>query len=299
MRVALLPLLVGVVTFSRTNRAVRAVDSVCIVRLDRLPVTETAVEKLVPSVLVWMLKEPVFQPVFSAPRPACLTTNRFTVWLEPRSTVSDDGEVSVQNLLLLMIRPSTAIAADSLAAQAACGLVTDLLSAMFVPSSGAVAGGVKPWLNDGGTSPDPVPHELPELLPMVKLSVPPAAMSRNRMKFWVRDVPLSEKLCTNCAPWPAPEALIWTLPPGRWMRTDGNSGPCRASVSAPGVAGYMPSAAQTYHADVAPRSSLPGRPPAPVVYDSFITRRTAADVPAGLRAKLYAHGTPCSGSLPM
>src|SRR6266511_2685070 len=133
MRVALLPLLVGVVTFSRTNRAVRAVDSVCIVRLDRLPVTETAVEKLVPSVLVWMLKEPVFQPVFSAPRPACLTTNRFTLW--------------------------------------------------FVPSAGGAGGGVNPALNEGGASAEPVPHVLALLLPIVNARVPPAAMSRNRMKF--------------------------------------------------------------------------------------------------------------------
>src|SRR6266545_1910815 len=146
MRVALLPLLVGVVTFSRTNRAVRAVDSVCIVRLDRLPVTETAVEKLVPSVLVWMLKEPVFQPVFSAPRPACLTPNRFTLWLEPRSTVSDDGEVRVQN-------------------------------------AGGAGGGVNPALNEGGASAEPVPHVLALLLPIVNARVPPAAMSRNRMKF--------------------------------------------------------------------------------------------------------------------
>ena len=70
------------------------------------------------------------------------------------------------------------------------------------------------------------------------------------------------------------------------MRMDGNSGPCRASVSAPGVAGYMPIAAQTYQAEVAPRSSLPGRPPAPVVKDSFITRRTADDVPAGKRGEV-------------
>src|SRR6266545_3507845 len=172
MRVALLPLLVGVVTFSRTNRAVRAVDSVCIVRLDRLPVTETAVEKLVPSVLVWMLKEPVFQPVFSAPRPACLTTNRFTLWLEPRSTVSDDGEVSVQNLLLLTSMPSTAL-----------GLLTGLFRARFVPSAGGAGGGVNPALNEGGASAEPVPHVLALLLPIVNARVPPAAMSRNRMKF--------------------------------------------------------------------------------------------------------------------
>ena len=70
-------------------------------------------------------------------------------------------------------------------------------------------------------------------------------------------------------------------------------------VSAPGVGGYMPIADHTYQADVAPRSSLPGSPPGPLVNDSAITRRTALLAPAGYRAKLYAHGTPCSGSLPM
>src|SRR6266545_3973141 len=98
------------------------------------------------------------------------------------------------------------------------------------------------------------------------------------MKLCVVDAPLTETPCTYG---PVPLAVMVTLPPGRCTRIDGNDGPCSARVSAPGVAGYMPSADHTYHADVAPRSSLPGRPP------------------AGLPAKLYAHGTPCSGSLPM
>src|SRR5260370_22149219 len=90
-----------------------------------------------------------------------------------------------------------------------------------------------------------------------------------------------------------------TLPAARWMRMDGNDGPCSARVSTPGVAGYIPSAAQTYQADVAPRSSLPGRPPAAVLKPWLITACTASAVPAGSPAKLYAHGTPCSGSLPI
>ena len=72
------------------------------------------------------------------------------------------------------------------------------------------------------------------------------------------------------------------LPAARWIRMDGNCGPCSARVSAPGVAGYMPSAAHTYQAEVAPRSSLPGSPPAPVVKDSDITLRTASVAPAGM-----------------
>src|SRR3954447_9162893 len=92
--------------------------------------------------------------------------------------------------------------------------------------------------------------------------------------------------------------LIGRFPVGRWISTLGNRPPCTASVSAPGVTGDSPSAAQTYQAEVAPRSSLPGRPPAPAVNDSDITRRTAALAPDGLPTKLYVHGTPCSGSLP-
>src|SRR6266540_2077187 len=126
---------------------------------------------------------PVFPPVFSAPRPACLTTNRFTLWLEPRSTVSDDGEVSVQNLLLLTSMPSTALGAVSLVAHAAWGLLTGLFRARFVPSAGGAGGGVNPALNEGGASAEPVPHVLALLLPIVNARVPPAAMSRNRMKF--------------------------------------------------------------------------------------------------------------------
>jgi hypothetical protein len=174
----LLPLLVGVVMLSRTKRAVRAVASVWTVRLDVLPLTVTAVENVVPSVLVWMVNAPEFQPVFSAPRPACLTTKERTVELAPRSMVSDDGEVRVQNLLLPTIRPSVTMPGPSAAAQGACGLVAVLPRARFVPRFGAAGGGVNPWLNDGGTSPVPVPQLLPALLPMVKLSVPPAAMSR-------------------------------------------------------------------------------------------------------------------------
>src|SRR5438477_1585822 len=116
------------------------------------------------------------------------------------------------------------------------------------------------------------------------------------MKLCVVPEPLSDNDCTY-GPEPVDEMV--TLPPGRWMTIDGNDGPCSARVSAPGVAGYMPSAAHTYQAEVAPRSSLPGSPPAVVLKPSDITLWTARAVPAGLRAKLYAHGTPCSGSLPM
>src|SRR2546423_7869164 len=116
------------------------------------------------------------------------------------------------------------------------------------------------------------------------------------MKLCVVEDPLTDTPCTYG---PLPLEVIVTLPPGRCTRIDGKDGPCKASVSAPGVAGYMPIADHTYQADVAPRSSLPGRPPAAVLKPSDITLCTASAVPAGAPAKLYAHGTPCSGSLPM
>src|SRR5690349_18201335 len=108
MRVALLPLLVGVVTLSRTYRALRALTG-WYVRLDRDPVTVTALLKFVPSVLVWIVNAPVFQPVFSPPRPACLTTNEVTVFAEPRSTCRKLGLAVEQNLLLFARLPSTAL----------------------------------------------------------------------------------------------------------------------------------------------------------------------------------------------
>src|ERR1051325_12179326 len=103
-------------------------------------------------------------------------------------------------------------------------------------------------------------------------------MSGYRMKLRVVAAPLTDSDCTNPLVGLAPAAVIEMLPAARWMRIDGKVGPCSASVSAPGVAGYMPSAAHTYHAEVAPRSSLPGSPPALVLKPSVITLCTARAV---------------------
>src|SRR2546421_1848474 len=156
MRAALLPLLVGVVTLSRTNRA-DLVAIVSRVRLARIPLRVTTVVKFVPSVLVWMLYAPVFQPVVSPPRPACLMTKLDTFWVEPRSTWRNMGAVNEHHLLLLARLPSTALSLDSLAAHAVDPVV-GLPRARLVPRFGAGGGGVNPSLNDGGTSPVPVPH---------------------------------------------------------------------------------------------------------------------------------------------
>src|SRR5262245_34037272 len=106
------------------------------------------------------------------------------------------------------------------------------------------------------------------------------------MKLRVVAPPLTVTPWTNWLVALTPLAVSEMLPAVRWISTDGNAGPCSAMVSAPGVAGYMPLAAHTYHAEVAPRSSLPGRPPAVVLNPSDITLCTARAVPAGLRAKL-------------
>src|SRR6185295_7452437 len=82
IRAAPLPSLAGVVTLSRTYRA-ETVEIGWYVRLVRLPETVTRVVKFVPSVLVAMVNAPVFQPVCSPPRPACLTTNELTFMFEP------------------------------------------------------------------------------------------------------------------------------------------------------------------------------------------------------------------------
>src|SRR6185369_9116126 len=107
-----------------------------------------------------MVNAPVFHPVCSPPRPACLITNELTFCAEPRSTVSVFVPAAVEHhLLLTPSLPSNAMAGPSLAAQDA-EPVALLPRARFVPRFGAAAGGVKPSLKLGGTSPAPVPQLL-------------------------------------------------------------------------------------------------------------------------------------------
>jgi hypothetical protein len=141
-----------------------------------MPVAVTAVDQVALSVLVEIVNAPVFQPVFSPPRPACLTTNDETVCAEPRSTVSVRGVAPVHHLLLSLILPSTAMAADSPPAQAAAPLVIVLPRARSGPRGGSAAGWVAPSPKLGGTSPPPVPQDEGED-PIVYAMVPPPAMS--------------------------------------------------------------------------------------------------------------------------
>src|SRR4051794_24414887 len=122
-----------------------------------------------------MVNAPVFQPVFSAPRPACLSTTEPTLWLEPRSTCRNLVAADEQNLLLLARAPSTALSGDSAAAQAA-EPVAVLPWARLVPRLGGAAGWGAPAVEDRGTAPGPGPHA-DGGPPIVYCRVPPAARS--------------------------------------------------------------------------------------------------------------------------
>src|SRR5439155_23689882 len=97
-----------------------------------------------------MVYAPVFQPVFSPPRPACLMTKLDTVCVEPRSTWRNSGAVNEHHLLLLARVPSTAITLDSPAAQGAEDVV-GLPSARLVPRFSASGGGANTSVKAGGT----------------------------------------------------------------------------------------------------------------------------------------------------
>src|SRR5205814_4004177 len=88
-------------------------------------------------------------------------------------------------------------------------------------------------------------------------------------------------------------------PEPRVMTTCGNRGLARTSSARPGICGYMPRAAHTYHAEVAPRSSLPGRPSGVGWNSSSAERRTTSWVLYGAPAHAYSHGTSKDGSLAM
>src|SRR5687768_15648114 len=118
-----------------------------------------------------MVKAPVFQPVVSPPRPACLRTNALTVWPLPRSTCRYRGAVLEQNWLLLARLQSTAFAGVSVVPHAV-EPVAGRFRARFGPSAGGAGGWVAPSVKDGGTLPAPVP-QLDSVVPIVYCRVPP------------------------------------------------------------------------------------------------------------------------------
>src|SRR5688500_1866785 len=93
----------------------------CVVVLAVLPLTVATVVQAVPLVLTWRLKALVFQAVFSPPAPACLTTNRLTLWFWLRSTCRNFVAAVVQKLSVLppVTLPLNALSGPSLALHAA------------------------------------------------------------------------------------------------------------------------------------------------------------------------------------
>src|ERR1035437_10216742 len=78
----------------------------------------------------------------------------------------------------------------------------------------------------------------------------------------------------------------------------GKSGFMIASPGTPGIAGYRPSAPQTYHDDIAPRSSFPGRPPGVGANNVVKARWTTLSVRQGTPSQRYAKGDRKLGSFP-
>src|SRR6185312_5150481 len=103
--------------------------------------------------------------------------------------------------------------------------------------------------------------------------------------------------CTKRACAEAPGASIVTSPPEPCTTACGNSGLPSSSSARPGISGYMPSAAHTYHDDISPRSSLPGMPSGAFFQIVSSTTRTAFCVCQGWPAKSNSHGVPIEGSL--
>src|SRR6202034_1603310 len=87
-------------------------------------------------------------------------------------------------------------------------------------------------------------------------------------------------------------------PSGRVTRTDGNNGLASDRFAAPGVTGRNPTAAQTYHDEMAPRSSLPGSSTGASAYSVLAMARTNFCVSSGAPKESNSHGAHSSGSLP-
>src|SRR6266487_1985596 len=82
-------------------------------------------------------------------------------------------------------------------------------------------------------------------------------------------------------------------------QTEEKSGLPITKPPTPGISGYRPMAEKTYHADIVPPSSLPGRPPGVLVHSWVWIRRTTSCVCEGAPAKSYSQGTSISGSFPI
>ena len=132
--------------------------------------------------------------------------------------------------------------------------------------------------NDGGASAGALPHAV--AVPVsAKSSLPPVESSASGIHGFDESTPLTFRPETYC-PAPVPVTTIF-LPAPVVSVVFGNSGEFSTSSERPGISGYMPSADQTYQADIWPRSSLPTMPSGRGLYSSVIDRRTIDCVLAG------------------
>jgi len=113
-------------------------------------------------------------------------------------------------------------------------------------------------------------------------SLPPAVTNRAGSHGLPDETPSTLRACTYIDVAPAPGAsIVIFVPLPRVISICGNSGLASTRSAREGTWGYMPSAAQTYHADIVPRSSLPVIPPGVFVHNRLTICRTVAWVLAG------------------
>src|SRR5437763_7009880 len=151
--------------------------------------------------------------------------------------------------------------------------------------------------NEGGASAAALPQEVFAVEPSSTSRVPPFRNDSGSHGF-VEVWPLTRRLWTNLLSGDAPGAEIVSVTPfARCTTILSNSGLPSSSSPRPGASGCMPMAAQTYHADMAPRSSWPGIPSGALDHNVFTTSRTVSWVLYGVRVKSYSHGAVIDGSL--
>src|ERR1700744_2188077 len=138
-----------------------------------------------------------------------------------------------------------------------------------------------PVPNDGGADDAAVPQDLFGFDDSENASSPPPASTDSGRYVLSVDRPSMCKPLMYCRRWgpDAPGAVIrLNLSAGRAISMRSNSGVFTVRVDVPGTLGYKPIAAQTYHADTAPKSSLPGSPAVVGLNSVLRTRATRACV---------------------
>ena len=112
------------------------------------------------------------------------------------------------------------------------------------------------------------------------------------MRISLKDKDLIKKLS-------GPVLLIFKkLLLGKSIEMFSNAGIFIENPPTPGIIGYKPIEANTYHAPIVPRSSFPGKPETLLLYCSFKILEIVCEVLFGLLIQLYVQGTWKSGSLP-